>query len=223
VTAAAASPGDVVANVAAVRARIDAAAVRAGRDPAAVTLVAAAKTMPAELVVAAVVGGIRDIGENRAQELLAKAPLVGGHPPPRWHFLGALQRNKVRQLAPLVGLWQSVDREALGDEIARRAPGAHVLVEVNLAAEPQKAGCTPEDAPALVDRLRAMDLCVEGLMAIPPPNDDPCPWFASLRSLAESIDVQELSMGMTDDFELAIEEGATMVRVGRAIFGARPG
>lgn len=213
----------VAARVAEVRERIDAAARGAGRDPSAVALVAATKTVVPDLVVAAVSAGIGDLGENRAQELLEKAPVVAaGAPSARWHFLGALQRNKVRQLVPWVRTWQSVDREVLALEIAKRAPGARVLVEVNLAAEPQKAGCAVADAPALVDRLRTLGLEVAGLMTIPPPADDPRPWFARLRALAASTDVQELSMGMSADYEAAIAEGATMIRIGRAIFGDRP-
>jgi pyridoxal phosphate enzyme (YggS family) len=209
---------NIAEAVATVRARIDAAAARARRDPAEVTLVAATKTVDPERVRAAVTAGVADLGENRAQELLEKAPVVDGA---RWHFLGALQRNKVRALAPWVVCWHSVDRAALGEEIARRAPGARVLVEVNLAGEHQKPGCTPEQARELVDVLSGLGLTVEGLMAVPPPTDDPRPWFAALRELATRLDLRELSMGMTDDFEVAVEEGATMVRVGRALFGDR--
>jgi pyridoxal phosphate enzyme (YggS family) len=205
--------------VASVRARIDAAAARAARDPAEVALLAATKTIDAERVRAVVAAGVVDIGENRAQELLEKAPVVDGA---RWHFVGTLQRNKVRALAPWVTCWQSVDREALGAEIARRAPGADVLVEVNLAAEPQKGGCAPSEAPALVDTLRDHGLRVQGLMSVPPAAGDPRPWFAALRELAGRLGVPELSMGMRGDFEIAVEEGATMVRVGRALFGDRP-
>ncbi len=209
--------------VAEVRARIAEAAHRAGRDPATVTLVAATKTVPPDRIAAVVAAGVPDIGENRAQELLAKAPaLARVQPPPRWHFLGPLQRNKVRRLAPLVTCWQSIDRVALGDAVATHAPGARVFVEVNLAAELQKAGCHPDDTAALVDALRERELHVAGLMAIPPVRDNPRPWFARLRDLAASVHVAELSMGMSDDFEAAVEEGATMVRVGRALFGQRP-
>jgi uncharacterized pyridoxal phosphate-containing UPF0001 family protein len=138
-----------------------------------------------------------------------------------WHFLGRLQRNKVRSLAARVTWWQSVDRDPLGTAIARHAPGARVLVEVNLAGEPQKGGCAPGDAARLVDAFRKAGLRVEGLMTIPPAGEDPRPWFAALRELADALGVHELSMGMTDDFEAAVAEGATMVRIGRAIFGAR--
>jgi hypothetical protein len=212
---------DVAAQVHAVRERIAAAARRAGRDPDTVTLVAATKTVPAARIAAALAAGVTDVGENRAQELLAKAPELAAHTP-RWHFLGPLQRNKVRGLAPLVACWHTVDRVELADVLARHAAGARVLVEVNLAGEPQKAGCPPATVGALVDALRDRDLAVVGLMAIPPHGDDPRPWFARLRDLAGAAALPELSMGMTDDYEIAVEEGATLVRVGRALFGDRP-
>jgi hypothetical protein len=207
----------VAARVAEVRDRIDAAAARAGRDPATVTLVAATKTVDLARVQQVVDAGVVDIGENRAQELLAKTAVHGA----QWHFLGQLQRNKVRQLAPWVACWQSVDRAELGTEIAKRAPGARVFVEVNVGEEPQKGGCAPAAVPALVDALRADGLDVAGLMTVPPHADDPRRWFAQLREHAVALGLRELSMGMTDDFELAVEEGATMVRVGRALFGPR--
>ena len=208
----------VAARVAEVRDRIAAAAARAGRDPEAITLVAATKTVDVARVQQVVDAGVVDVGENRAQELLAKTAVHGA----RWHFLGQLQRNKVRQLAPWVGCWQSVDRPELGAEIARRAPGARVLIEVNVGEEPQKGGCAPAAVATLVDSLRADGLDVAGLMTVPPHGDDPRGWFAQLREQAAALGLAELSMGMTDDFELAVEEGATMVRVGRALFGARP-
>jgi hypothetical protein len=218
---------DIAANVAAVRSRIDAAARRVGRDPGAITLVAASKTVALDRVAAVMAAGVLDLGENRAQELLMKAPALAttsgiARPEPRWHFLGALQRNKVKALAPWVRCWQSVDREALGASIARHAVGAHVLVEVNLGGEPQKAGCAPEELARLIDTLVGQGLVVDGLMTVPPQGGDPRPWFARLRGLADDLGLATLSMGMTDDFEVAVEEGATMVRVGRALFGARP-
>lgn len=216
--------GDVAGAVSEVRARIDAAARRAGRDARSITLVAATKTVPVEAIRAALSAGVADLGENRAQELLAKAPEVAasGHDgAPRWHFLGQLQRNKVRALAAWVQCWHSVDRAALGPVIARHSPGARVFVEVNLANEPRKGGCPAADAGALVDALRGDGLAVQGLMTMPPHGDDPRPWFARLRHLAAELELPELSMGMTDDFEVAIEQGATIVRVGRALFGER--
>jgi PLP dependent protein len=211
-------------RVGAVRARIATAARAAGRDPDGVRLVAACKTVDVARVAEAVAAGVDDLGENRAQELLRKAPeLADTGAGVTWHFLGALQRNKVRPLAPWVRCWQSVDRAELGATLARHAPGARVLVEVNLAGEPQKAGCAPGDVGTLVDELRGAGLDVAGLMTVPPHEGDPRPWFAMLRDLASRWDLAELSMGMTDDFEAAIAEGSTMVRIGRALFGARDG
>jgi pyridoxal phosphate enzyme (YggS family) len=217
---------DLAGAVTEVRGRIAEAARRVGREPDAVRLVAATKTVPAERVAEAVALGVTDVGENRAQELLAKADTLAVTAPSMqadvcWHFLGRLQRNKVRGLAGRVTWWQSVDSEALGAAIARHAPGARVLVEVNLADEPQKGGCAPTDAGRLIDALRESGLRVEGLMTIPPEGDDPRRWFAALRELGGDLGVHHLSMGMTDDYEIAVEEGATMVRIGRAIFGAR--
>lgn len=217
---------DVATAVTEVREQIAAAARRSGRNPEAVRLVAATKTVPVELLTEAVATGVTDVGENRAQELLAKADALAAEDPPVaadvcWHFLGRLQRNKVRGLARRVTWWQSVDREALGVAIGRHAPGARVLIEVNLAGEPQKGGCAPADAGSLADALRASGLQVEGLMTIPPASDHPRGWFAALRELGDGLGLAHLSMGMTDDYEIAVEEGATMVRVGRAIFGPR--
>jgi pyridoxal phosphate enzyme (YggS family) len=211
------TPATVAGRVAEVRERIAAAAARAGRDTSAVTLVAATKTVDAARVQQVVDAGVLDVGENRAQELLTKTEVAGA----RWHFLGQLQRNKVRQLAPWVSCWQSVDRAELGVEIARRAPGARVLVEVNVGEEPQKGGAAPAEVPVLVDALSAAGLDVVGLMTVPPHDGDPRRWFARLRDQAAALGLAELSMGMTDDYEVAVEEGATMVRVGRALFGPR--
>jgi hypothetical protein len=208
------------ARLAAVRERVAGAADRAGRDPGGITLVGASKTVPAATLAAALTAGLGDFGENRAQELVAKAEALPGRGV-RWHFVGRLQRNKVARLAPWVSCWHTVDREVLGAEIARRAPGARVLVEVNLGREPQKGGCDPDTAGALADALRARGLDVAGLMTLPPHGVEPRPYFAALRDLAARIEVSELSMGMSDDFERAVEEGATIVRVGRAIFGPR--
>ena len=212
----------VAERVAEVRGRIETAALRVGRDPATVTLVAATKTVDPARVQEVVDAGVPDLGENRAQELLTKTTVMGAPPVGvRWHFLGRLQRNKVKALAPWVTCWQSVDRPELGAEIARRAPGARVLVEVNLAEEPQKGGCAPGALADLVERLRADGLDVAGLMTVPPRDGDPRRFFAALREHAEALELPELSMGMTDDYEIAVEEGATLVRVGRALFGPR--
>jgi pyridoxal phosphate enzyme (YggS family) len=212
----------VAEALAGVRERIAAAARRAGRDPSEVRLVGASKTVPAARLREALDAGLTDLGENRAQELLAKAPVLADHAtPPTWHFIGRLQRNKVNGLVPWVTWWHSVDRLALGEAIARRSPGARILVEVNLGEEPAKGGCAPAAGPALAEACRDLGLDVAGLMTVAPQHGDPRAWLAALRELAEPLQLRELSMGMSDDFEAAIEEGATMVRVGRAIFGAR--
>lgn len=211
--------GSLAERLAAVRARIEAACARAGRSPSSVTLVAVTKTVPWPRVQELLDLGQRDIGENRAQELLEKLPHLHGDP--TVHFVGRLQRNKVARLAPVVARWHSVDSAALGESIARHAPGADVLVQVNVAEEPQKGGVAPDAAPALVDALRDLGLAVTGLMTVPPMGEDPRPHFARLRELAERLGLADLSMGMSGDFEVGIEEGATIVRVGTALVGVR--
>jgi pyridoxal phosphate enzyme (YggS family) len=216
----------VAGRLADVRARIAAAATRAGRDPDDVTLVVVTKEVDIARVRAALLAGARDLGENRAQELVSKARALASDErrdsAPRWHFIGRLQRNKVRSLAPYVSLWESVDRIELGREIAEHARAARVLVQVNVADEQQKGGCIPSETAVLVDALCGLGLEVEGLMTVPPAVGDPRPWFAQLRSLATEIGLPTLSMGMSGDFEQAVEEGATIVRVGSAVFGTRP-
>ena len=194
----------------------------AGGDPAAITLVAVTKGMAPEVAVQAAADGYRDLGENYAQELLAKAALVGGDV--RWHFLGRLQRNKVRQVAPHVALWQSVDREPLVAEIAKRAAGAAVLVQVNVSGEEQKGGCDPEGTAALVDAARAVGLDVQGLMAVGPtgPPEAARDGFRWLRAEVDRLGLTVCSMGMSADLEVAVQEGTTMVRLGTALFGPRP-
>lgn len=215
---------DVEQRLAEVRERIDAAARAADRDPSEISLVAVSKEASAEAVVAAIEAGQRDFGENRAQELAAKVAAIGpgGNDGPVWHFIGRLQRNKIKSVAPAVALWQSIDRTEIGEVIARHAPGARVLVQVNVGGEAQKGGCDSRDAAAVVSALRDMGLVVEGLMTVPPHVGDPRPHFATLRTLATRLEVATLSMGMSGDFEAAIAEGATLVRVGSAIFGPRP-
>jgi hypothetical protein len=206
-----------------VRERIAAAARASGRDPAAVTLVAVSKEVDTDAVRAALAAGQRDFGENRAQELEAKAhALAAVESSLAWHFIGRVQRNKVRHVASAVSLWQSVDRAEVGEEIGRRAPGARVLVQVNLGDEPQKGGCPPAATAALVERLSGLGLAVEGLMTVPPHAGDPRRHFARLRELAALLGLATLSMGMSGDYEMAIAEGATLVRVGTAVFGVRP-
>jgi len=215
---------DTVADSwATVQAQIAGAARRAGREPADVQVVAATKTVPVERIAELLAAGCTVLGENRAQELLAKAVVLAEGPnPPEWHFIGPLQRNKVKPLAEWVSVWQTVDRPAVAAAIATHAPGSTVLIEVNLAGEPQKAGCPTAEVDRLVDYTRGAGLEVVGLMAVPPLASPPRRWFAALAELADRLALRELSMGMSDDFEVAIEEGATIVRLGRVLFGDRP-
>jgi len=213
-------------NAAAVRARIAAACARAGRDAAEVTLVAVTKVFPADFVEEAIAAGIGDIGENRVQEARDKKPLVRGSA--RWHLIGHLQSNKAKDAVRLFDVIQTVDSLDLGQKIARAAEAAgkrqEVLLQVNVGNEEQKSGALPADVPALADALRAIEaLDLRGLMAIPPVGaaEETRRYFRELRALRDAVGVEQLSMGMSEDFEVAIEEGATIVRVGRAIFGSR--
>jgi pyridoxal phosphate enzyme (YggS family) len=195
--------------------------------PAGVTLVAVSKTQPPEAIREAYAAGQRHFGENYAQEWRAKADALADLPELVWHFIGALQTNKVKYLAGRVGFVHTVDRAELARELAKRwaARGEvlRVFLEVNVAGEGSKSGCRPEDAPALAAAVRALpSLALEGLMCIPPAGEDPRPHFRGLRALRDALGVRELSMGMSGDFRDAIAEGATFVRVGTAIFGARP-
>ena len=211
----------VAERVDTVRERIANAARRAGRDPAEIRLVAATKTQPVRVIAEVLAAGVRDLGENRAQELVAKAPELAPLDPV-WHFIGRLQRNKINQLAPWVSCWQTVDRVELAEALAARVDSTTVLVEVNVGAEPQKGGCGVQEVRPLVDHLRDLGVSVVGLMTVAPAGVDPRPAFASLRTLATSCELAELSMGMSGDFEAAIGEGATIVRIGTGLFGMRP-
>lgn len=205
------------ARVAAVEDRI----LAAGGDPAGVRLLAVTKTVPVEVVALAAEIGLRDLGESYAQELAAKAEALPTDL--RWHLIGRLQRNKVRLVAPFVHLWQSVDRLSLAAEVARRAPGAAVLVQVNVSGAEQQGGCPPERVAAVVEGCRDLGLDVRGLMAIGPqgPDDVVRAGFRQVRALADRLGLPERSMGMSGDLEAAVAEGSTMVRVGTALFGPR--
>jgi len=201
------------------------AALRA-RIPAGVTLVAVSKTHAADAIREAYAAGQRDFGENYAQEWREKAEALADLADLRWHFIGALQTNKVKYLAGRVAAIHTVDRLELAREISKRfaAKGAtaRLFLEVNTGGEATKSGCAPADAPALAEAARALPaVAIAGLMCIPPAHDDPRPHFRALRALRDRLGLAELSMGMSADWPIAIEEGSTCVRVGTAIFGAR--
>jgi pyridoxal phosphate enzyme (YggS family) len=213
-------------NVAEVRARIAAACARAGRDASEVTLIAVTKVFPADFVEQAIAAGVTDIGENRVQEARDKKPLVQGSA--RWHLIGHLQSNKAKDAVRLFDVIQTVDSVDLAQKIARAAEAAgkrqEILLQVNIGNEEQKSGAAPAEVPALVQALRGIGgIDLRGLMAIPPlgTTEETRRYFRKLRALRDDAGVEQLSMGMSEDFEAAIEEGATIVRVGRAIFGSR--
>jgi len=229
------SDADVVARLAAVRAQVDRAAVRAGRDPSAVRVVAVSKLHPPGAVAAACRAGAAILGENYAQELAAKQDALAGDPAcaaAAWHFIGRLQRNKVKLVVGRAALIHAVDSIELAREIDRRAAERGlrqaVLLAVGVAGEAQKTGVAPDGAAALLEAARALPaLEVRGLMTMPPWPDAPedsRPHFRALRALRDALGagLAELSMGTTGDLEVAVEEGATLVRVGTAIFGPRP-
>lgn len=208
--------------------RARAAMERSGRDPADLTVVAVTKGQPIEATQEAYESGHRDFGENRAQDLAAKAAQLPADI--RWHFIGALQGNKVRLVRPVASLLHSMDRPRLAAAWVKGVGlPPPVLIQVNLAEESQKSGVSGPEALALADECADLGIEVRGLMIIPPLGADAeasRPWFRRLRELGETLrethpGAVELSMGMTDDFEVAISEGATMIRVGRAIFGPR--
>jgi hypothetical protein len=203
----------------AVRLRIDGAST----NPDLVRIVAVTKGFGVEAVRAAVATGLADIGENYAGELLAKVAGWDG-PEASWHFLGAVQRNKVARLAPVVSWWQALRRLEEGRAIARRRPGARVLVQVDTVGLPGRGGCPPDAVPDLVTALRDEDLLVEGLMTVgaPGPPEASRAGFALVSGLADRLALPVRSMGMSDDLEVALAEGSTMVRLGRALFGDRP-
>jgi pyridoxal phosphate enzyme (YggS family) len=213
-------------NLAAVRARIADACARSGRDPQTVTLVAVTKVFPADYVEQAIAAGVTDVGENRVQEARDKKPLVTGSA--RWHLIGHLQSNKAKDAVKLFDVIQTVDSIDLAEKIARAADAAgkrqEVLLQVNVGGEEQKSGAAAADLDSLARAARGLGaLDVRGLMTIPPIGEPEATrrYFRELKSMRDALGLEHLSMGMTDDFEIAIEEGATIVRVGRAIFGSR--
>lgn len=226
----------IAKRVQSVLTKIRSAEEKAGRPAGTVRLVAATKTVPVERIAEGVRAGLSILGENRVQEALPKIAAFTQEPV-HWHFLGQLQRRKVRSVIGLFDLIHSVDSLELAQEIDRRAGEAgrrqNVLLEVNIGGEATKAGFRPEDVVRSVSMMAQLShTCIKGLMTIPPQTADPAsarPYFRRLHDLALQIDalelptvrMDELSMGMSNDYEVAIEEGATLVRVGTALFGAR--
>ncbi len=223
-------PALVKERVEAIRRRLAAS----GRD---IELVAVTKGFPVDAIRAAVAAGCPMVGENYAQEVVAKfselrpAPEAGdgssgpwGAEAPECHIIGRLQSNKVRLLAPYVAVWESVDRSSLLAEIAKRAPGATVLIQVNATGEDGKGGCTPDEAPRLADEARRLDLDLDGMMTVGPTSGDPAETaaaFTVVRRLVDSMHLRTCSMGMSGDIDQAVELGTTRVRIGSAIFGSR--
>jgi pyridoxal phosphate enzyme (YggS family) len=219
----------IAANLRVVRERIVRACERSGRPPDDVTVIAVSKTHNADAIAAAWRAGVRDFGENRVQEAASKIGVLRAEGVrPTWHLVGHLQTNKAADSIDLFDILHSVDSERLVLAISGRATRpVRVLLEVNVAGEQSKFGVAPEAALALAGRIGGIpNINLAGLMTVAPQADDPegvRPIFRTLRQLAEAAGLRELSMGMTDDFEVAVEEGATLVRVGRAIFGPRAG
>lgn len=208
----------VAANLDRVRQQI----VDAGGDPDVVRVLAVTKGFGPEAPNAALAAGLSALGENYAQELVEKAPDVVGDP--EWHFIGRLQSNKVKLVADLVAVWQSVDRASLVREIAKRAPGARILVQVNATGEEQKGGCPVPDVADLVSAATESGLAVEGLMTVGVDGDEraTAQAFERVAGLVADLGLREASMGMTADLPLAVAAGSTQIRIGRALFGPRP-
>jgi len=219
---------DIRGNLERVREAIARACARAGRSPAEVLLVAVSKTVEVERIERAIAAGVPALGENRVQEAREKIETLGRPVP--WHLIGHLQTNKAKDAARLFDWVQSVDRLELAAELDRRARAlgrtVDVLIEVNVGEESQKSGVRPGEIKSLLDALAGSSgIRIRGLMAIPPAAPDPeqtRPHFRRLRELRDAAGLEHLSMGMSADFEAAVEEGATMVRIGTAIFGPRP-
>lgn len=221
---------DVENTVDRVRERIERACAGAGRDPSEVKLIAVSKAHPEEAVRAAYAAGLRVFGENYAQELAQKAAALSDLSDIEWRFIGHLQRNKIKLIERARATVDTVDSIRLAEAISARAAGkgavVELLLQVNVGGEAQKSGCAPKDVPDLVRAVRALpNVELRGLMTVAPHFDDPedtRPVFAALRELAQAHALPELSMGMTHDLEAAVQEGATMVRIGTALFGPRP-
>jgi pyridoxal phosphate enzyme (YggS family) len=225
----------IAENITFIQERISKSALRAGRDPAAIRLVAVSKTVAAESIQEAIAAGVTILGENYMQEARKKIAHIGKQV--EWHFIGHLQSNKARYAVDLFSMIHSVDRLSLAEELDqeanKRGKMVPVLIQVNISGEESKSGIDPQETLQLLERIAALQhLSVQGLMTMPPWFEDPVdarPYFSALRKLREElaskkipgVALQELSMGMSGDFEVAIQEGATLVRIGTAIFGPR--
>jgi len=222
----------IAGRIADIRASIALACERSGRDPSEVTLIGVTKTFSVEAIAEALEAGLHDFGENRAQELLPKVEEARSRGlQPRWHFIGHLQRNKVRDVLPHIATLHSLDSQRLATTIEAESARASVpplpcYIEVNVAGEASKEGVNASDVPALLQAVSSLaHVQVVGLMTVAPQVGDPedvRPVFRELRELAHAHGLDGLSMGMSEDYLVAVEEGATAVRVGRALFGARP-
>ena len=226
---------NIVGNINTIKQRIVSAAVKWGRDPDSIKLLAVTKTIPTEYIIKAIDAGITMLGENYVQEAKDKIAAIGSRA--KWHMIGHLQTNKAKYVVTLFDYVHCVDRLELAQELDKRAGlinrKLNVLIEVNVSGEESKSGIPADDAPALIKQIAGLDnLAVRGLMTMAPYSNNPENsrlYFSTLRNLRDiisrqqisGIQMEELSMGMTNDFEVAIEEGATIVRIGRAIFGER--
>ena len=226
---------NIAANINMIKQRIAAAALKCGRDPDSIKLLAVTKTIPTEYIIKAIDAGITMLGENYVQEARDKIAAIGSRA--QWHMIGHLQTNKAKYVVTLFDYVHSVDRMELAQELDKRAGlinrKLNVLIEVNVSGEKSKSGIPADDAPALIKQIAGLEnLAMRGLMTMAPYSNNPenaRPYFSALRNLRDNISrqqisgiqMEELSMGMTDDFEVAIEEGATIIRIGRAIFGKR--
>ena len=212
---------DISARLAAVRAELAGVPRRWSHD---IAILAVTKGFDGEVLEAALDAGCDRIGENYAQELLSKRSIIDQRGP-EVHFIGRLQSNKVRHLVGLVDVWSSLDRASIVDALARRSPGARVLIQVNATGEEDKGGCPHDEAGELVTRARDAGLRVEGLMVVGPtgrPAEDARQAFRTTRALVDQLGLQTCSMGMTGDMKVAVEEGSTEVRLGTSLFGPRP-
>ena len=219
------TPSSLAERLAAVEQRILNACAHAGRHREEVTLLAVTKIFPAQAILDAYALGLREFGENYVQEFETKAPEVRSLASARFHLIGHLQSNKARKGVELFDVIETVDSAKLARRLAESGKPMEVMIEVKLSEEESKHGCAPADVPAVVDAIRAQkELTLKGLMTMPPWSDDADvarPYFQKLRELARQTGVEGLSMGMSNDLEVAIEEGSTLVRVGTALFGRR--